>query len=317
MNRRLLILLLSLLLVPMLAPAPTAVAGAADHPHVVPLPDDFQPEGIAASGHTFYVGSLNDGDIYRGDLRSGEGALFVDTSGRQATGMEVDRAHGLLWVAGGFTGHAYAYDLESGELVADLSLAPAGQIVNDVLVIGDVAWFTNSFAPEIYRVPVTSRGEVGEPSTLTVTGPAAVNPPGGFGLNGIARGGENTLLVDHSALGQLFTVDTRTGASRLIPVSGEGLVPGTVDGLLRHGSRVYVVQNFISTVTEVRLAAGLSRGTVAASVTDPAFEVPTAIARDGRWLAVVNAKFNLGFPPPLGPGAPAGTPFEVVQFRAP
>lgn len=58
----------------------------------VPLPDDFAPEGIAVGrGPTFYVGSLVDGDIYRGNLRSGRGAVFVDAPpGRQALGLKVE-----------------------------------------------------------------------------------------------------------------------------------------------------------------------------------------------------------------------------------
>jgi hypothetical protein len=55
---------------------------------------------------------------------------------------------------------------------------------------------------------------------------------------------------------------------------------------------------------------------VTATVTNPLFHIPATVARHGKRLAVVNAKFDLGFPPPLGPGAPPGTPFEVVQFWA-
>jgi hypothetical protein len=52
----------------------------------VALPVDLQPEGIAVgTGSTFYVGSLWDGDIYRGNLRSGAGDVFIDVSGRQAS----------------------------------------------------------------------------------------------------------------------------------------------------------------------------------------------------------------------------------------
>src|SRR4051812_27400821 len=41
---------------------------AAPFPHVIPIPSDFEPEGIAVgAGSTFYVGSLRSGDIYRGD----------------------------------------------------------------------------------------------------------------------------------------------------------------------------------------------------------------------------------------------------------
>src|SRR5260221_5568144 len=76
--------------------------GAAGQPFSdsIPLPVDFQPEGIAAgSDQTFYVGSLWTGDVYRGDLRTGAGALFVDAPpGRAAVGLSVDAAHHLLFV---------------------------------------------------------------------------------------------------------------------------------------------------------------------------------------------------------------------------
>ena len=45
------------------------------------------------------------------------------------------------------------------------------------------------------------------------------------------------------------------------------------------------------------------------------FRVPTTLARHGSTLALVNGRFDLGFPPPFGPGAPAGTDFDVVQIR--
>ena len=59
--------------------AAAAPAIAAPFPDSVPLPVDFAPEGIAVgAGSTFYAGSLTSGDIYRGDLRSGEGGVFID-----------------------------------------------------------------------------------------------------------------------------------------------------------------------------------------------------------------------------------------------
>jgi hypothetical protein len=64
----------------LIAPVLALTMGAAPaFPDSVPLPNDFAPEGIAVgTGSTFYVGSLVDGDIYRGDLRSGEGSVFID-----------------------------------------------------------------------------------------------------------------------------------------------------------------------------------------------------------------------------------------------
>jgi hypothetical protein len=294
----------------------TSPAAASAYPAVISLPDGFQPEGIAAVNHTFYAGSMVDGDIYRGDLRTGTGAIFADVSGRQALGLKVDTTHHLIFVAGGFTGHAYVYDSRTGADVADYALAPAGMLINDVVVTSDAAYFTQSFAPELYRVPIRFDGSLGPAETITVTGPAAVSIPDTFGLNGIdALANGKTLIVDHSELGALFTVNPRTGASREISLPLGSLVPTTPDGILRVGHDVWVVENFANTLARVRVAPDWTSGVVTATLTNDAFEVPTTVARHGSRLAAVNAKFDLGFPPPIGPGAPPGTPFEVVQLR--
>jgi outer membrane protein assembly factor BamB len=307
-----------------LAAAPALLlttAAAAPGTRTVPVPVDFQPEGIAVgTGSTFYVGSLHDGDIYRASLRSGQGSVLVDVSGRQALGMKVDEPGHRLFVAGGFDGHAFVYDTRSGATLANFTLAPSGAtLVNDVALTRQAAYFTDSFSPHLYRVPLHRDGSFGPPSTLTVTGPAGVpTAAGGFGLNGIdATPDGRTLVVARSDLGALFTVDPRTGSSRAIPLTGGSLTPGTPDGILLAGPRLFIVENFANTLVEVRLAPHLRSGAVVAMVSDPAFEVPTAVARHGHELALVNARFDLGFPPPLGPGAPPGTPFDVVVLGMP
>ena len=60
---------------------------ASNFPEVIALPDGFRPEGIASAGTTFYTGSLGGVGIYRGDLRTGEGAVFIPGNGRTFTGM--------------------------------------------------------------------------------------------------------------------------------------------------------------------------------------------------------------------------------------
>ena len=117
--RRALVLLVVLLFPSLVA----ALARASAFPSSVPLPVDFQPEGIAlGDGSTFYVGSLRSGDIYRGDLRSGEGGVLVHAPSRAVSvGMKVDRAHGLLFVAGGPTGNVYVYSTAIGATVAVLA----------------------------------------------------------------------------------------------------------------------------------------------------------------------------------------------------
>jgi hypothetical protein len=292
------------------------MAAAKPYPSIIALPNDWAPEGIATVNHTFYSGSLVDGDIYRGDLRSGKGRVFIDVSGRQATGLKVDRRHGLLFVAGGFLGHAYVYDLDTGADVADYTL---GTVINDVVVTRNAAYFTESSGPAIYKIPIAHDGALGAAATITVTGPAgAPVAPGGFGINGIdATPDGRTLIVCRSDFGALYTIDPVTGVSREITLTSGSLVVGTPDGILRVGRNLWVVENFANRLSRVRLSSDWSTGAVTATVTKPAFEVPTTVARHGRRLAVVNAKFDLGFPPPGGPGAPPGTPFEVVQFKAP
>jgi hypothetical protein len=301
-----------------LVAAIAAPASAAPFAPSVPLPTDFQPEGIAVgTGSTFYVGSMWDGDIYRGSLRSGTGSVFIDVTGRQALGMKVDEGRHLLFVAGGFNGHAYVYDTRTGATVADLSLGtPPATVVNDVALTRRAAYFTDSFAPVIYKVPIGAHGAIGAPETIDVTGPAAVSNPGGFGLNGIvAKQRGSVLLVDHSDLGILATIDPTTGASSELSISGGSLIAGTVDGLVVAGHTAWVVENFANAVAQVRLSPDLTTGRLVRTITDPGFEVPTAGAFHGSRLALVNAKFDLGFPPPIGPGAPPGTEFDVSLLR--
>ena len=296
-------------------PAP---AIAAPFPDSVPLPVDFAPQGIAlGAGSTFYVGSLRTGDVYRGDLRSGAGGVFIDApAGRAAVGLKADRAHHLLFVAGGATGAAYVYDSRNGPPVATYQFAPSGAaLLNDVVVTRDGAYFTDSFAPVLYKIPIGRDGALGQGATIALSGPAAAIDPTTPNLNGIdATPDGATLIVNHSALGGLFTVNPATGASAAIDV--DGLIPGTPDGLLLAGRNLWVVENFANTVVRVTLSQDLSSGTITSVITSPLFRVPTTVAKHGDRLALVNGRFDLGLPPPFGPGAPPGTDFDVVLVRA-
>ena len=294
-----------------------APAMAAPRPSTIPLPVDFQPEGIAVGeGNTFYVGSLIDGDIYRGDLRSGEGALFVDVEDRAAAGMRVDKARDWLVVAGGATGHAWVYDTEDGTTAADIVIGTPGEtFTNDVAITRDALYFTDTFAPTIYKVPILADDTFGATQPITVTGPAAETEAGGFGLNGIDSTHRGWLIVNNTDLGILALVDPATGVSQEIPLSGPPLAAGALDGLQLEGRTVWVVQNFVNSVARVRLSPDLTSGEVVEVITSDLFRVPTTVARHGSTLALVNGRFDLGFPPPFGPGAPPGTDFDVVQIR--
>ena len=278
---------------------------AAPFPHTIVLPGAHSAEGIAtADGSTFYAGELFTGDIFRGDLRTGAAAKWIDApDGRNALGIRVDEADGLLFVAGGFTGQGYAYDLATGATVATFQFGtPPGSIINDVIVAGGAAWFTDSVQAHLYRVPILGSGSVGAFTTLTVSGPAA-DTSGGFNLNGIAASDDgSTLIVAHTTLGRLFTVDPSTGASAAI----HGADVPNVDGILFEAGRLWAVRNFDNRIEELRLSGDLGSASLVQSITDSAFKVPTTVARWGNRLATVNAKFDTGFPP-------TASTFEVVE----
>ena len=89
-------------------------------PATIDLPNGFQPEGISiGKGTSFYVGSVANGAIYRGDVRDRRGCdPGQGRSGHKAaTGTEVDKRN-RLWVSGAGTGTGTVYDAESGQAVA-------------------------------------------------------------------------------------------------------------------------------------------------------------------------------------------------------
>ena len=272
---------------------PAARAATAD---VIVLEGATSAEGIAAGrGSTFYAGDLFTGHIFRGDVRRGTAEIFIHApAGRQATGMVVDLAHQLLIVAGGFTGQAYVYDLDTGAPLATYQLGVAGaSLINDVTLTKDGAWFTDTRQPQLYFVPIGRAGALGPAETLALTGPAA-DASGEFNLNGIrATPNGKTLIVAHSGNGALYTVDPDTGASQAIA----GVSVPNVDGIVLEAGRLWAVQNFDNQVSRVRLSPDLASGVVEKIITSELFQIPSTAARFGNRLAVVNAKFDTGFPP--------------------
>ena len=63
------------------------------------------------------------------------------------------------------------------------------------------------------------------------------------------------------------------------------------------GRRLWAVQNFSNQVTRIRLGPAPHSGVVEEVITSDLFQIPTTAARFGSRLAVVNAKFDTGFPP--------------------
>src|SRR3990172_1805543 len=130
------LLVLALLVLPQ---GVSAANWANPWPDIIPLPNGYQP-----------------------DLRTGQGSLLVPPrAGRAALGMTFDERSGYLFVAGGDTGKAFVYEAATGALAAEYQLAEQpGALVNDVALTNDAVYFTDSFNPVFYRLPLLAGGRL-------------------------------------------------------------------------------------------------------------------------------------------------------------
>ncbi|MEU9667181.1 superoxide dismutase [Streptomyces bobili] len=267
-----------------------AYASRSTWPTVFPLPDGWLPEGIAIGARPYaYLGSRANGGIYRTDLRTGEGTvLYAGGTGQVAVGLKLDH-DGLLYVAGS-TGVARVIDSRTGELLTTHQLTtPTGHFINDVTLLGDRAWFTDSRDGVLYGAP--RGGRTGEIRALPLTGDWTQLPDVN-NANGIVDTPDGrALIVVKSTPGELHKVNLRTGVTTKITLVGqENVVNG--DGLYRIGRTLYVVQNRLNLVSVWTLDRTSTTATLTRTITSPDFDVPTTAARYGNRLYLVNARFT-------------------------
>jgi hypothetical protein len=300
-------------LLPLLAIAPAAGTSAehsGNFPSRIDLPDGFFPEGIESGrGTSFFVGSMVDGAIWRGDLRTGSGAvLAAGAPGRASAGIAYEAGRNRIWVAGvgpplNGSSDVRVYDASSGALLATYQ-PPGVGLLNDVAVAKEAVYVTDSSFPQLVVIPLPEDGSL-PPSAAATTLPVGgdfVQTPG-FNLNGIVA--ENgVLLVAQSEAGKLFRVDPATGGADEIDLGGATL--SYPDGLELLGHTLYVVRPFDNRVTVISLGVRLASGVVLGDLTDPSLDIPsTATVAAGRLWAV-----NLRFTTPVEPT----TPYWITQL---
>jgi len=293
--------------------------GCKSFPKTIPLPQGFQPEGITLGhGPTAYVGSLADGSIYAADLTTGAGSILIQGSPgtSMALGLDFDKRSNYLFVAGGITGYGMVYDTKTGEPVTPLPLAaPWMSWINDVVVTRDAAYFTDSFAPQIYKVPLISQGAPsGDVIPLPLSGEWDNAVPGTpeeivINANGIVATADNRrLIVVNYALGRLFNVDPDTGFATEIDLGGFTVPSG--DGLVLRGKTLYVVQNFANAIAVFTLSPDYSAATFTGYLADEDLRIPSTADSFGPWLYAVNARFDVCFPMEY---CPPDTDFDIVR----
>lgn len=297
---------------------PPTTQGAAT-PASIDLPIGFRPEGIAISqSGEFFVGSLGTlaeenaplvgGAIYRGELATGKGALLVEAAaGQMAVGLTIDPRTNDLYVAGGMMGDVRVYDATSGQLLQRYVVGGEGGFINDLAVLADGVYATDSFLPLLYRMPLTAKGQPVHDAPyeqITLSGDYAVGDGSyPFQANGIvATPDGQALIIVNSNTGKLYRVDPATGVASEISLGEDNVMFG--DGLVLAGTTLYVVQNYANQIAVVALAPDLATGQITQVITQDAyaFNIPTTAARFGDALYVVNARFEDAAP------LTAGTP---------
>jgi sugar lactone lactonase YvrE len=295
-----LILLLGLVMGLSLAVAPAVAAhspnGHKRLPARIDLPDGWQPEGITAGrGATFYVGSLADGAIWKGNFRTGRGKVFVPgVAGQVAVGVEYDWRNNRIWVAGGPTGAVRVYSARSGRLLRSYQFpvsTSAPVFLNDLVVTRRGVFVTDSLNQQLDVIPLGRHGRLPQPDkafSLPLGGELKYQT--GFNVNGIvARDG--WLILVQSNTGQLFRVNPRTGNARAIDLGTYSVLNG--DGLELHGRTLYVVRNQVNLVAVIRLNWRLTSGRVLGELTAPGrLDIPSTAAFSLGRLWAVNARFS-------------------------
>jgi sugar lactone lactonase YvrE len=270
------------------------------------LPAGFQPEGIAIGYAPYaYFGSRVDGDIYRASLITGRGEVISQGPGTQSLGLKLDR-QGRLFVAGGAGGNARVIDVRSGRVLKSYTLQTVPSFINDVVLTGGSAWYTDSTNPTLFQLPLGRYGKLPAAArAIPLTGDIAYTT--GINANGIAATPDGrALIIVQSNTGKLFRTTYR-GETTQVDLGAESVPNG--DGLWLHGRTLYVVQNRLNVVAKIQLNRSGTRGELVSRTTDESFDVPTTIAEYGKRLYLPNARFTT-------PPTPTTT-YDAVSIRRP
>jgi hypothetical protein len=267
----------------------TAIPAAAQSPDRIDLPNGWQPEGVTSHGSTIFAGSLADGAVWRGNVRTGDGDVFIEgQEGAMSVGMDYEEAYQRLWVAGGPTGQVRVFDARDGDLLRTYQF-DAG-FVNDVTTTPDGAFATDSNTQQLLFIPIEPGGGLAPEdgaSTIEITGDLQYTE--GFNANGIESDG-GWLFVVKSNSGELFRVDPATGTSFLVDTGDLDLTAG--DGLELNGSTLYVVRNQANQVQVLDLGSFGASARSLGTLESDGFDIPTTatVADDQLWA--VNARFG-------------------------
>lgn len=309
----------------------------------ISIPTGFESEGIElGKGHEFFLGAFSfssffgaafgvphelsafAGAIYKGNLRTGEGAILVPPTGKPVSGLSYDPRTDYLYAA---TGHSagfltgsfwdqgvIVYNASSGNFVAEITFGD-GIVINDCLVTRTGVYCTDSLHADLYRVVLENGGRIPSTPVVDVIHMSGFEMVAGFNANGLVGDFDGRqLVIVNTSTGVLYLVDTESGEASPLQIQGaEQLFPNG-DGLHLNGRTLYILQNFLNKIAVVQLSGDLTGGEFVRNIpgggeTNP-LNVATTLIGFGNSLFAINTNFfDLIF------GDPALVQSEVVRLR--
>ena len=173
-------------------------------------------------------------------------------------------------------------------------------VVNDLAITQDAVYFTDSYLPVLYRLPLSRNGRL--PGSADAIEEIPLPPEfaldpfapccGGNGI--VATPDGKTLIIGHSNLAMLYRVDLATYDVDAISV--EPALTGFLDGIAMKGNRLYImtptVPNPIDTIQVVELSEDMLSGKLVNAITDPDLDDVASGAFFGNSLYVNNARYS-------------------------
>ena len=324
----------------------TNVVAKQNWPEAIAMPTGFEAEGIElGKGHEFFLGGFSfssvlvpafggpahplseyAGAIYKGNLRTGEGAILVPPTGKPVSGLSYDSRTDYLYAATGFADlvngiiidqGVIVYDASSGDVIMEIGFGD-NIIINDCLVTRTAVYCTDSFNPNLYKLVLGKGGRLPSNPVVEVIPMPGFEMPGLFNANGLVGNfdGKQLVIVNISS-GVLYRVDTTSGEASAIVIEGAEQLFADGDGLYLNGRTLYIMQNFSNKIAVVQLSGDLSRGEFIKNIPGAGefnpLNVATTIIGFGNSLYAINTNFF----DPSGPifGNPADVQAEVVRLR--
>jgi len=318
-------------------------------PDFISIPTGFEAEGIElGKGHEFFLGanslaslfglaffgvphelSESAGAIFKGNLRTGEGAILVPPTGKPVSGLSYDPRTDYLYAATGFGDllpgpppfiasfkdqGVIVYDASSGDLVTELTFGN-DITINDCLVTRTAVYCTDSFNPDLYKVVLEKGGRLPSTPEFDVIPMPGFEMVPGFNANGLVGDFDGRqLVIVNATTGVLWLVDTESGEASPLQIEGAEQMFPNGDGLFLDGRTLYIIQNFDNKVAVVQLSGDLTGGSFIRNIPGEGapnpLDIPTSIIGFGNSLYANNTNFfDRIF------GNPAEVQSEVVRLR--